>query len=304
MDTFPPLPYEEWISTRIGLHLRLQIIGKIRLALMPKRNHWWHVPLYVSTSGFTTRPMPCDGSRLLEIEINVLLDRVRLRTTDGEIVHVSMHDGQSISEFYREIDHALSSLGVKNPISHPSPFDAPSSIPFADDDQHDGYDGDAVRRFWRVTTQIQPIFQEFQGQFLGKDTPVHLFWHSFDLAYTRFSGREAPPMPDADPVTREAYSHEVISFGFWAGDETTPEAGFYSYTFPEPDGLTRVHIDPEAAAWVTQDTGSMAFLPYEAVRRSATAREDILTFLNSTYEAGAKLAEWPAGLVRQPVQPS
>mgnify|MGYP006279458317 FL=1 len=298
MTRLPPLPYESWIPTRIALHLRLQILGKIRMALRTGRNHWWHVPLYVSARGMTTRAMPCSEDRLLEIEFDVLDDVVELRTSDGQRETVAVRDGQTIQAFYRDIVGAMKRLKISNPIATARPFDAPSTHPFDEDTEHDAYDGDAVRRFWRAMTQIQPVFQQFQGRWVGKDTPVHLFWHSLDLAYTRFSGREAPALPEADPVTQEAYSHEVISFGFWAGDDTTPEAGFYSYTYPEPDGLSDERVRPNSAAWRTGDSGTLAFLSYDAVRTAEDPEAALTAFLTSTYEAGAQRADWPDGLVR------
>lgn len=291
MTPLPPLPYDEWIPTRIGLHLRLQILGKVRLALMPRRNHWWHVPFYVSARGLTTRAMPCAGDRLLEIEVDVLDDAVYFRCSDGDTVPVPLADGQTIQAFYHAVVDALATLRIDNPIEHPVPFDAPSTIPFEEDTEHDAYDAAAVRRFWRGLTQVQPVFQTFQGRYIGKDTPVHLFWHSLDLAYTRFSGREGPAMPEADPVTQDAYSHEVISFGFWAGDPSTPQAAFYAYTYPEPEGLADTPVAPDAAVWHKGDNGLLAVLPYDAVRTADDPAADLLAFLQSTYEAGAENEE-------------
>lgn len=234
------------------MHLRLQVIGKIRKALMLPRNHWWHVALYLSPNGFMTRPMPMGDGRLVEIEIDVRKDAVRVRPSDAAPVSLAVSDGQSIATFYAKLMKALADVGVAAEI-RPIPFDMPSTIPFAGDETHDAYDADAVRRFWRVLTQIQPIFQRFQGLFLGKDTSVHLFWHSLDLAYTRFSGRSGPPLPNADPVTQDAYSHQVISFGFWAGDDSYPQPAFYSYAYPEPENLTDETLAFEGAVWRTQE---------------------------------------------------
>lgn len=288
---FPSLPFDAWTPSRLTLHLRLQVIGKIRKALMPPRNHWWHVALYLSPRGFTTRPMPIGNGRLVEIEMDVRGDAVHVRTTNAAPVSLAISDGQSIATFYASLMEALTDLGVAVEIL-PKPFDMPSTIPFAEDETHDAYDGEVVRRFWRILTQIQPIFQRFQGRFLGKDTPVHLFWHSLDLAYTRFSGRPGPPLPDADPVTQEAYSHEVISFGFWAGDETYPQPAFYSYTYPEPEGLTDEVLAPEGAVWRTEESGSSAIFPYDAMRSAESPAAALDAFLERTYAVGAKHAEW------------
>jgi len=288
---FPSLPFDVWTPSRVTMHLRLQVIGKIRKALMPPRNHWWHVALYLSPNGFTTRPMPTGDGRLVEIEIDVREDAVRVRPSDAAPVSLAVTDGQSIATFYAKLMEALADVGVAVEIQ-PTPFDMPSTIPFAEDETHDAYDADAVRRFWRVLTQIQPIFQRFQGRFLGKDTPVHLFWHSLDLAYTRFSGRPGPPLPDADPVTQEAYSHEVISFGFWAGDDSYPQPAFYSYTYPEPENLTDEPLSPEGAVWRTQESGSSAIFPYEEMRSADSPAAALDAFLENAYAVGAKLAGW------------
>lgn len=289
---WPSLPLDAWADTKDTLHLYLQIVGKIRLALMPKRNHWWHVPLYVDARGLTTGPMPTGDHRLVEIQLDFVEHYVEVACTDGTARSFDLHDGLSVSGFYQKMMDALGGLGIDVAI-RAEPFDHPhSTIPFADDTTHDAYDAEAVHRFWQVLTRVEPVFQTFRGRFVGKATPVHLFWHSFDLAYTRFSGRQAPAMPEADRVTQEAYSHEVISFGFWAGDDNVPEPAFYAYAWPEPDGLTDESLDPEAARWVDTGNGSQALFPYEAARTAPNPPDALLAFLESAYRAGTNRAEW------------
>jgi hypothetical protein len=224
--------------------------------------------------------MPVGDGRLVEIEADFCTHNVCVQSTDGASRNIPLADGQSISTFYRRLVDASATPGVSVTIKA-VPFDAPSTIPFAEDTEHDAYDASYVERFWQVLTQIQPIFQTFQGRYLGKDTPVHLFWHSFDLAYTRFPGTEAPSMPDADPVPREAYSHEVISFGFWADDDKTSEAGFYSYTYPEPKRITRTVPRPDAVRWNEGSLGALASYPYDAFRSPDEPAADLLAFLQS-----------------------
>jgi hypothetical protein len=292
-DFFPPLPLDAWRATKDTLHLYLQVVGKVRLARMPKRNHWWHVPLYLSARGLTTRPIP-DGDRVFEIAFDFLDHRLGVQCSDGPARHFALEDGLTVAAFYAQLTQALADVGVEARIEQPEPFDHPTSTtPFADDTAHHHYDAAYVHRFWRILTQIDPVFRRFRGRFLGKDTPIHLFWHSFDLAYTRFSGESAPPMPaEAGRVEREAYSHEVVSFGFWAGDDDVGAPAFYSYTYPEPEGLTEAPLAPEAAFWQTQDSGSLALLMYDDVRTADDPRADLLAFLDSAYQAGATRAGW------------
>lgn len=287
---FPPLPYADWKPTKTTLHLYLQVIGKVRLTLMPKQNHWWHVPLYVSPRGLTTQAVPA-GARVFEIEFDMIDHRVHVRCSDGAQRSFDVHDGLTVARFYVQLMEALDSLGITVDILA-KPFDHESEIPFAEDDTHHQYDAHHVHRFWRVLTHIEPIFQRFRGRFVGKATPVHLFWHSFDLAYTRFSGRPVPSTDGMDPVTAEAYSHEVISFGFWAGDEKVPHPAFYSYTYPEPEGLTAEPLKPHMAHWRAAASGSQAIYLYDDMRHATDPEQALLDFLESAYRAGATLAGW------------
>ena len=288
-SAFPPLPLDEWKATKNTLHLYLQIVGKIRLSLFPRQNHWWHVPFYVSARGLTTRPIPFKNGNF-EIEFDLTEHKLKLETSGGERREFDLRDGLTVAGFYKNVFENLSALGIETKI-RAVPYEAPSKTPFAEDEENKSYDREYIEKFHRILVFVNDVFEEFRGRFLGKSTPVHLFWHSFDLALTRFSGREAEVREDAGLVEREAYSHEVISFGFWAGDDNVPAPAFYSYTAPEPDGLTEEQLQPDAAFWNT-DKGAMAILMYDDARNSSAPREKILEFLESAYQAGAKRAEW------------
>lgn len=286
----PPLPLGEWEDTKETLHLFLQIVGKIRLKTHPKLNHWWHVTLYPSSRGVTTRRIPYGGVDF-EIGFDFIDHTLTVTRCDGGERSFAL-GGLTVADFYASVFGALTELGIEIQI-HAVPYDRPYTTPFAQDTDHKTYDGDKVHAYWRALSQIATVFEEFRGRFLGKSTPVHLFWHSFDLALTRFSGKKAPPMEGGTNADREAYSHEVISFGWWAGDDQVREAAFYSYTAPEPDGVETQPLDPSEAVWNEAGGSHMAFLTYEAVRQSADPRATLLAFLESAYQAGATKAGWP-----------
>jgi hypothetical protein len=288
-ETFPSLPLAEWKATKNTLHLYLQIVGKIRLALFPRQNHWWHVTFYVSTRGLTTRPIPY-GTGNFEIEFDFIEHKLKFKTGQGERREFDLEDGLTVAEFYRKVFENLSALGIEAKI-WAVPYDTFSKTPFARDTENRSYDKKYVELFHRILVNVNDIFEEFRGRFIGKSTPVHIFWHGFDLALTRFSGKPAPVREDAGMVERKAYSHEVISFGFWAGDDNVPAPAFYSYTAPEPGGLTEEPLEPEKAFWDTS-RGAMALLMYEDARNSEDPRETVLEFLESAYTAGAKRAGW------------
>lgn len=294
----PPLPLAGWKETKITLHLFCQVIGKVRLALMPKKNHWWHVPLYVSTRGVTTRPIPLPDGEALEIELDVREHGLRVTRTPGDEIRFAI-PGMSVADFYERVMDALERLGVEVSILA-RPFDMPFDTPFAEDRRHAAWDRDAVRRWWRALLWTAGVLESFAGRFQGKQTPVHLFWHSFDLALTRFNGAPAPGMPEADPVSKEAYSHEVVSFGFWVGDEDIPEPAFYSYTHPEPEGITGRALDGPGAEWHDTGRGHLALLRYEKLRGSEDPRRELLRFLESAYGAGAELRGWELEALRTP----
>ena len=286
---FPSLPLEEWKPTKNTLHLYLQIVGKIRLKLFPRQNHWWHVPLYVSTRGLTTRPIPYKTGNF-EIEFDFVEHRLKIRTNTGAEKSFALEDGLTVADFYKQTFETLAALHIEAKI-WAVPYETPSVTPFAEDAENKSYDKESIEKFHRILVSLNDIFEEFRGRFIGKSTPVHLFWHSFDLALTRFSGKKVEPREGAGMVEREAYSHEVISFGFWAGDDNVAAPAFYSYTAPEPENLTDEPLQPDAAQWNT-DKGAMAILMYDEARNSENPRETILQFLESAYQAGAKRADW------------
>jgi hypothetical protein len=297
MTRLPPLPYPDWEPTKETLHLWAQIVGKVKLASSPPKNHWWHVPLYVDVHGLTTRLLHGaggTGSRAgtsFEIRFDFVTHRLVVETANSE-ESFPLVDGLSVSAFDEQLHATLGRLGVDVPIVE-KPFGLPMTTPFPEDREHASYDAEAVERFWRVLDWSARVLEEFAGWFCGKQSPVHLFWHSLDLALTRFSGRRAPAMPDADPVTQEAYAAEVVSFGFWTGDANVHEPAYYSYTAPEPAGLRDRQLAPAGhVRWVELGTGSLAILPYEAARASDDPRETLLEFLESAYEAGADAAGW------------
>jgi hypothetical protein len=229
---FPPLPINEWEETKNTFHLFLQVVGKIRLYTFPKKNHWWHVPFYVSARGLTTGPIPYKGQDF-EMEFDLIDHALTIRVSDGLLQPIPLK-GLSVASLYRQVLFALASDGIEVEYRQPYPFDLPfSTIPFEEDREHDVYDPEYVHRFWAILRQVDTIFQKFRGRFTGKSTPPHLFWHHMDLALTRFSGKRAPEKESAGVVEREAYSHENISFGFWAGDENIRAPAFYGYCFDD-----------------------------------------------------------------------
>ena len=283
----PPLPLAEWEDSKETLHRYAQVIGKIRLRYTPFMNHWWHVTLYVSAHGLTTGPIPYgDGS--FEISPNLLENRLVVRTSEGTGFDFDL-ENLSVAEFYRRLVEGLGGLGITVSIDT-SPFDLPDAQNLDENTLHRVCEREYVRRYHQVLVWVDATFKEFAGRFNGKQSPVHLFWHSFDLTVTRFSNRRVEQPADVDPVTREAYSHEVISFGFWPGDRQTREPTFYSYTAPEPAGLTAQPLHPKAASWTPE--GGTALLTYEAVRKGESPRNTLLDFMQSAYEAGATTAGW------------
>jgi Family of unknown function (DUF5996) len=283
----PPLPLEGWEPTKDTLHLWVQIVGKIRMASSAPRNHWWHVPLYVDVRGLTTRRLHAANGVAFGIRFDFVEHRLVVDTEAGGVESFPLADGLSVADFDRQLHERLQALGVDVAIKE-SPYGVPMTTPFPQDGEHASYDPDAVERFWRILGWSDEVFEEFAGWFCGKTSPVHLFWHSLDLAVTRFGGKRAPALPDADAVTREGYSHELVSFGFWAGDRNVREPAYYSYTAPEPPGLRERPLRPPAARW----TETLALLPYEAVRAADDPRAALLEFLESAYEAGAEAAGW------------
>lgn len=284
---WPPLAFPEWESTCDTLHLWTQIVGKTRLTLTPIENHWWNVTLYVTPRGLTTSAIPF-GRVTFEVEFDLMAHQLALVTSEGTEFRMALYP-RSVADFYREYMAGLRALGIDVQI-HATPDEFDDKTPFSQDEHHAAYDRAQVESFRRVLMNCDRIFREFRSRFTGKSSPVHFFWGSFDLAVTRFSGRRASLPANADPLTREAYSHEVISCGFWPGDRRFPHAGFYAYSKPAPAGLDIESVLPGAAYW-DQQLGEF-ILKYDDVRAAASPAPAILDFCQSTYEAGAKLAGW------------
>ncbi|HLW46382.1 MAG TPA: DUF5996 family protein [bacterium] len=285
---WPALPYPAWRDTRETLHLWTQIVGKTRLALTPRVNHWWNVTLYVTARGLGTSLMPC-GAEMFDAEFDFVAHRLRLRTLTGREAGVDLYP-RTVADFYAEYLARLRDVGIEVPI-FTKPQELADPIQFDHDTVHASYDGEAAARFWRVLAIVAAVLQEFRARFIGKCSPVHFFWGGFDLAVSRFSGRPAPPRRGADRMSREAYSHETSSVGFWPGDPSSPEPAFFSYIAPAPPGLERAAVQPKTAAYAP-DFGGW-FLKYDEVRASPSPRLTLLDFCQTAYEAGADLAHWP-----------
>jgi uncharacterized protein DUF5996 len=287
MTEWPPLDFTEGEDTFDTVHMWTQIVGKTRLALTPLENHWWNVALYVTPCGLTTSPIPSHHESF-EAEFDFIEHKLSLRTSGGKRAAIRLYP-RSVADFYKEYMASLRSLGIEvNIYRKPAEFD--DTIPFDQDERHASYDTKLIEKLRKVLIGADRVFKMFRSRFIGKSSPVHFFWGSFDLAVTRFSGRPAPVAPNADPITREAYSHEVISCGFWPGDRRFKHAAFYSYTAPSPPGLDHEIVRPTAAYWEPQ-LGEF-ILKYEDVHASESPEQAIFEFCQSTYEAGAKLAKW------------
>ena len=289
---WPALPFEAWKDTCATLHLWTQIVGKIRLARAPMTNHWWQVPLYVTCRGLTTSPIPYDGGCNFQIDFDFVDHCLRIEVSDGRSESLPL-EPCTVADFYRRVMDRLTALGLEVPI-WTMPVELPDPIPFEQDRAHAAYDPNYAQQFWRVLVNVDRLLKQFRSRFLGKASPVHFFWGSFDMAVTRFSGRRAPQHPGAphiaDRVTREAYSHEVSSCGFWPGNGGFGQPAFYSYAYPEPAGLADARIRP-AAAYYGRDLHEF-ILPYDAVRVAASPDQAILDFLETTYAAAADLGHW------------
>lgn len=285
-ECWPALPFASWQGTCETLHMWTQIVGKVRLALTPLVNHYWNVPLYVSPRGLTTSAMPYNGSSF-ELEFDFVDHRLILRMQQGLVQALSLTP-MPVAEFYRQFRAMLHTAGIEVHIWN-MPVEISNPIPFDQDFTHASYDRDAVQRFWHILVSVITVLNEFRSRFIGKCSPVHFFWGSFDLAVTRFSGRRAPERPGADAITREAYSHEVSSIGFWPGAGLGNPA-FYSYAAPEPEGFSSATVRPRAAHY---DPNLKEFiLMYEDVRSAPSPSDALLDFCQSTYEAAATLAHW------------
>jgi hypothetical protein len=289
---WPELPLAGWRDTYATLHLWTQIAGKIRLIRSPWLNHSWHVTLYVTGRGLSTSPIP-DGTRTFEIEFDFIGHALRISTSDGAISEFALA-GHSVASFYQRVMAELASLGIAVTIDE-KPNELPDPIRFSEDTRHASYDADAVRRLFRILVNADRVFKQFRTGFLGKVSPVHFFWGSFDLAVTRFSGRRAPLHPGGvpslpDAVAHEAYSHEVSSAGFWPGSGAIDYPAFYAYAYPEPAGFRTAEVRPDAAFF--SEAAGEFILPYDAMRKAKDPDAALLDFLQSTYEAAAVAANW------------
>ncbi len=291
--TLPKLPYAAWAPTRITLHLWSQIVGKIALRSSALRNHWWNMTLKPTARGVRTERLNADGVSF-DIELDFVGHRAVVRCGEHDEVVIPLRDGLSVAEFYAAMRAALGSLSIAVPILA-KPYGIPGeNTPFADDREHHTYDQALVSDWWTITRWTADVFERFASEFAGKQGPVQLFWHSFDLALGRYSGRRAPGPPKTDPVEREAYSHEVIAFGFWSGDPNVQAPTYYTYTAPEPSTLTTFALRPAGATWSAAGAGHMGMLPYETIRTAADPQAALLDFLHSAYEAGTQSAGWNA----------
>ncbi|WP_369185555.1 DUF5996 family protein [Streptomyces sp. Y1] len=304
MELFPPIPLAEWQDTKETLHRFTQVVGKIRLAASVRRNHWWNVAFQLTGRGITTRPMgQVDGNPVFTIDFDFVDHRLVVATADGRTGSFPLL-GQSVASFYRQTLETLAALGVRVELPLPRPYrladSGDSGRPFAEDFEHATYDPVWANRSWQVLGQVGLVLEEFAARFSGKVSPVHLFWHSLDIAHTRFSGRAVDQPAQTDPVTREAYSRELISFGFWFGDANLGEPAFYSYTAPEPAHLAEDPLTPASARWVELGNSHLAVLRYDAARTEADPRAAVLAFYESAYRAGAARAGWDVGRLACP----
>jgi hypothetical protein len=297
-DSWPELKFAEWKDTLATLHMWTQVVGKIRLEQAPLVNHWWNVPLYISARGLTTTAMPYQD-RIFEIEFDFIDHLLLIKCSDGAAKTLALRP-QTVADFYAEVMSALHNLGIDVKI-WTMPVEIPDPIRFEEDTIHAAYDAEYANRFWRALVKMDDVFKEFRARFIGKVSPVHFFWGSFDLAVTRFSGKPAPERPDADLITREAYSHEVISHGWWPGSKDM-EAAFYSYTTPEPAGLADTIGADKIRPAETFYSAEMKefFLPYDAIRVSDSPETALMDFCQTTYEAGADLAGWDRLALERP----
>jgi uncharacterized protein DUF5996 len=302
-EAWPSLPLSAWQDTQTTLHMWTQIVGKVRLALAPWVNHSWHVTLYVTSRGLTTSPIPY-GTRTFEVDFDFIDHQLLICTSTGATRTIPLRP-RSVADFYAAVMTALHDLGLDMRIQ-PRPNEVQEAIPFPEDHAHASYDADAANRFWRVLVQSDRVLKAFRARFIGKCSPVHFFWGSFDLAVTRFSGRPAPPHPGGVPnfpdwVAREAYSHEVSSCGFWPGGGPMPMPVYYAYAYPEPPGFSAASVAPDGAVYSAEMREFI--LPYDTVRTAASPDDALLAFLQTTYEAAANLGGWDRAALERTLPP-
>jgi Family of unknown function (DUF5996) len=285
-ECWPALPLDSWKDTYATLHMWTQMVGKVRLALTPLVNHWWNVPLYVTARGLTTSRIPY-GDRAFELWFDFIQHQIVLETNEGLVKSLPL-EPRSVAEFYKKFMELFRSANIEVKIWR-MPVEIPNPIPFDQDTVHASYDRISVEKFWRILLSVDAVLNQFRARFIGKSSPVHFFWGSFDLAVSRFSGRRAPERPGADAMTREAYSHEVSSVGFWPGGGDVQGAAFYSYAAPEPPGFKNAHVRPDTASY--NKLGEF-LLMYDDVRNAKSPVTTLLDFCQSTYEVAATLGNW------------
>lgn len=294
-DQFPELPLEAWEESKITLHLWMQIVGKIKLDIVPRKNHWWHITFFVSPKGITSGFIP-DRRGSFQIDFNFIEHKLEFITSWGAYEAFDLKDGLSVKDFHRQFFELLYSLEIPARIT-PVPYDHPCKEPFATCETHKSYNKEYVGRFWRILISVDNVFKEFSSRFYGKVSPSQIYWHHMDLAITRFSGKKGPGLPDGSTeADKDAYSHEVISAGFWAGDENVRGAAFYSYTYPSPEGIDQERLYPTKAIWDLSSGSPMAMLMYDELIKLDNPKAELLNFLQSSYDAGTKLAKWSRDL--------
>ena len=302
-EAWPSLPLSDWQETYATLHMWTQIVGKLRLAQTPWVNHSWHIPLYVTARGLTTSPIPY-GTRTFQVDFDFIAHQLLIQTSEGAGRTIAL-EARSVAAFYDAVMKALRELDLQIHI-HTRPNEVDPAIPFPEDRTHASYDPEYAQRFWRVLVQSDRVLKAFRARFIGKCSPVHFFWGSFDLAVTRFSGRPAPRHPGGVPnfpdwIAREAYSHEVSSCGLWPGGGPVPMPVYYAYAYPEPAGFSAAAVAPTSAFYST-DLHEF-ILPYDAVRTAGSPDEVLLAFLQSTHEAAANLGKWDRAALERPAPP-
>lgn len=291
----PALPLNEWDKTKMTLHLYIQIVGKIRLKSMPRKNHWWNITLHVTPKGITTGLMPYEKG-CFEIQFNFIRHRLEITTSNDETEIFSLYEGLSVAGFYKNLVDTMNKIGIQIQIlskPYSLPDTNPITTPFTKITEYASYQKEYVERFWKILLWVHNVFTEFAGRFYGKTSPVQLFWHHLDLVVTRFSGKKVPLREGMKLSDKDAYSHEVISFGFWAGDENVTATAFYSYTYPSPADLSKQPLIPACAKWIDNNGSPMALLMYDDVIKESDPHKALIDFMESAYLAGASLAGWP-----------
>jgi len=300
-NKLPELSYLDNEQKKLTLHLFFQILGKIRMCFTPRKNHWWYISLYLNEKGFTTGVIPInDGFDSFTIHLNTFQNTCEIAKSTGEVRSFALFEGLAVATFYNKLINFLEDLGIQAKING-TPYDLNIDKRFSEITDIHHYEKEYSNTFWRTFLWVDAVFKEFSGRFYGKTCPVHLYWHSMDLAVTRFSGKKAPAMPkEARTSDKDAYTHECISFGFWAGDDKMQEPAFYSYTYPAPQGLEKKSIKPKNANWVMNNNSPMAVLTYAELIKEDEPKKVLLEFLESAYQAGAELAGWDIKELRVP----